>query len=121
MNLGELIDLRADLKVRKAEAQRVVDSIDEEVKDTERIIRELMTQADLKIAAGTKAKVVLKEDLQPSVKDWTAFHAFVRENDAFYLLQKRVSATAFRDSLTAGEQIPGVEAVPVVSLSITSI
>ena len=121
MNLGELIDLRADLKVRKASIQREIDAVDDEIQDVERRIKEVMLQSDLKMASGTKAKVTLKEDLQPSVKDWAAFHEFIRTHDAFYLLQKRVAATAFRDSLAAGEVIPGVEAVPVTSLSITSV
>lgn len=121
MNLGELIDRRADLKVSKAEAQRVVDAIDDEVKEVERMILETMRASDVKMAAGSKAKAVIKEDLQPSVKDWDALHGYIKDNNAFYLLQKRVAATAFRDSLNAGDSIPGVEAVPVTSLSITSI
>lgn len=121
MSLGELIDRRADLKAEKAANEAFTKQIEEEIKATERQIMAEMLQNNLVIAAGSKARVVIKEDLQPNVRDWAALHAYIKDNDAFYLLQKRVSATAFREALSAHMEIPGVEGVPVKSLSITAI
>lgn len=120
MNLGQMIDTRADLKVKKALAQREVDALDETIKELEHGIMGAMDSAGVAMASGTKARVVIKEDAQPSVKDWDALYAYIKANDAFFLLQRRVSATAFREA-TKSEPVPGIQSVTTRSLSITSI
>lgn len=121
MNLGQLIDQRHDLKQEYSRAQAVVDDLEKQVKDLETQIRGAMADAGVDMAAGTKGKVTLREEKQPQVFDWDQFYAYIRDNNAFYLLQKRVTATAYRESINAGEEIPGVNAVPVKSLSFTTL
>lgn len=121
MNLGELIDHRAGLKRARAEAQAIVDGIDDEAKEIERQIIALMRESNLGVAAGSIAKVVLKEDLQPNAKDWDKVYEYIRTNNAFYLLQKRLAAGPLREMHNAGQTIDGVELVPVRSISLTSL
>ena len=54
----------------------------------------------------------------PVVEDWDAFYRYIKENDAFYLLQRRPSATAFREAfqLEGDTGIPGVTAATVIKL-----
>jgi hypothetical protein len=43
------------------------------------------------------------------VKDWDLVYDYIKTNDSFYLLQKRMSAAAFRELLNLGHEVPGVE------------
>lgn len=57
---------------------------------------------------GDKGTISLTETTVPTVQDWEQFNKFVLKNEAFDLYQRRVSSTAWRDRLEAGEKIPGV-------------
>jgi len=55
----------------------------------------------------------------PVAKDWEAIYEYVKENDAFYLLFKRLSSTAYKEMLEAGEVLPGAESYEKETISIT--
>lgn len=57
-------------------------------------------------AAGT---ATINETVLPQVIDWDEFYAYMVENDALYLLQKRPAAAAFREMQESGQSVPGVE------------
>lgn len=57
-------------------------------------------------AAGT---ATISETVLPQVIDWDQFYAYMIENDALYLLQKRPAAAAFREMQESGQAIAGVE------------
>lgn len=52
---------------------------------------------------------------------WEGFYEYVKENDAFYLLQKRLSTQALREMVESGEKVPGVEMFEKVDVSIRKI
>ena len=55
----------------------------------------------------------------PQVKDWDAFHRYIKDHDALYLLERRPSATAYRETLenSGGKSIPGVESYTSTKIS----
>lgn len=54
------------------------------------------------------------------VTDWEEFYDYVKEHNAFYLLQKRVASAAFREVLQVeGTPPPGTEPVKRDKLSFT--
>lgn len=55
--------------------------------------------------------VKLQKITQPKADDWPAFYGYVKANDAFELLHKRLSVTAIKERWDAGETIHGVSAV----------
>ena len=44
----------------------------------------------------------------PSVQDWDAVHQHIIDTNQFELLQKRMSATAWRELAKMGMEVPGV-------------
>lgn len=74
----------------------------------------------LEQSRGAIATVTISKTIVPNVHDWDAFHSFIRENDAFYLLDRRASAPSFRELLEArdGIPIPGVEPYEKTSISL---
>ena len=56
--------------------------------------------------------------VHPHVIDWDLVHEYVRENNAFHLMYKQLTAGAYREVLDAGEIVPGVEPYEKETISI---
>lgn len=70
----------------------------------------------LRTAAGTAFKSVRTS---ATVKDWTLTFDFIRENDAWDLLERRVSKTAVLETIEAsGKPVPGVSVTQETTLNI---
>lgn len=122
MNIGELIDalhgLREDRRALEEQIKPIT-KLSEEY--TNQLIHLLQEQGTPK-STSSKASVSIGEALMPNVTDWDVFYEFVKENDALYMLERRVATTAYREmrNLT-GEEIPGVTPYNKVTLSLRSI
>lgn len=97
--LGTLIDKleavrekRRKLAEQDAKLKAEYDELDEEIKM--RLAAEGMDKA-----TGKKATVSISDVVVANVKDWDAFHAFIKKTGYFHLLQRRVSDPAFRELL----------------------
>ena len=76
-------DNKARIKPVEAEMERVAGLMDE-----------YLTAHKVK-NASTKAGVFFREfDVKPRATDWTAFYNWIKENDAFEFLHKRITADA---------------------------
>lgn len=64
-----------------------------------------------RIAFAGVGTVSCSVEVVPSVEDWDAVHAYIRENNAFYLLASKLNTRPFRDALNAGIEIPGTQPV----------
>ena len=60
----------------------------------------------------------MSEQVVPSVTDWDEVYKYIKDNDAFYLLQRRMNAAPYRELLGTEEQVPGVEALTVKKLGL---
>lgn len=69
----------------------------------------LMDEQGVSRTAIQSATVSISEQVMPSVTDWDAFEAYVLDNKALHLLQRRPATTAYRELLDAGVQVPGTE------------
>lgn len=98
----------ADLKVRETQLQ-------------EHLIRELNHQEAAQGVSGSKARVTLKRENTPVVKDWDEFYKWVRENNAFEFLQRRLNTKPVKERWTENEQVPGVGEFPVFKLSVAKV
>jgi hypothetical protein len=64
------------------------------------------------------ATISVSEQVVPTVVDWDAFYKFMLENQAPYMMERRASASAFREYLELHEAPPpGVEAFVKRSIS----
>lgn len=76
-------------------------------------------EEQVKINGGIGIKLV--SSTVPSVKDWDAFYAWIKKNNAFWMLERRPSVTGYRDTLAAGKAIPGVESFTKIKLGLVSV
>lgn len=106
--LGSLADEMHDLKEEKKALDTRVNKIKESMAALEQELIVLLDAQDSTMSAGRKAQVVLTEVEVPKVDEWDLFYAHIMENEAFHLLQRRPATTACRETLEAGEEIPGM-------------
>jgi hypothetical protein len=60
-----------------------------------------------------------KTKVKPSVGDWGKFYEYIRSNNAFDLLHRRVTETAVKLRWDDKVEIPGVEAITDESLEVS--
>ncbi|WP_335989564.1 hypothetical protein [Pseudoalteromonas sp. CH_XMU1449-3] len=71
-----------------------------------------------KVSYAGIGMVSMSEETQPSVQDWDALYEYIKENDAFYFLQRKVNGAPYRELLSTGESLAGVAPVKVRKLSV---
>lgn len=81
-----------------------------------------MAAQDLEQSRGAIATATVSITTVPNVFDWEAFYDFIKETDAFYLLDRRAASVAYRELLESreGEAIPGVQPYDKITISLRS-
>ena len=115
-NLDALIDETYALKDEIAVLNQAVKSLSDKKKHIDSDIEAIMAELNLKVAGNGQHTVSLKDDVFAQADDWDVLYNYIKENDAFYLLNKRISVTAFREIINAGETVPGLTPVVRVKL-----
>ena len=64
--------------------------------------------------------VSLKKEIVPTVEDWEAVQRHVRDTGQFELLQKRMSAVAYRELRSMNLDVPGVKATELTRINFRS-
>lgn len=108
MTAGELIEARSENNEQLREANKVVSDL----KDTQdaidaAIIVLLDSQQSTRAANGT-GSVSISSTEEPNPDDWDKIYKYIKENDDFAILHRRLSATAIRELAKSGMLPPGV-------------
>ena len=113
--INNLIEVKKQIKDINDQLKGIKEREEEIARD---LIREL-EKAGLKRMANDSATISVVTENVPDVTDWDEFYRFISEQQAFELLHKRVSATAFRE-LSQTQDIPGVQTRELVKLNFRS-
>ena len=121
--IGSLIDMLYTKRAERIALQKKYEAEIEKLKAGETEVEEYIidnfdTQAIGK-ASGEIATASVLLSIHPSVKDWPAVWSFIKKNDAWDLMEKRIAKVAFRERLDAKQTIPGVEIFQKKTLSLT--
>lgn len=119
--IGTCADRIYKLKQEKAEAQKVVDKIDAEIKALKNHVIETLPKSNASGVAGKLARVSVVTKEKPQVKDWDAFYKHISRTKSWDLLQRRVGETAVKARWEAGKKVPGVETFQVVDISLNKL
>jgi hypothetical protein len=104
--IGAYVSLRSEKDRISAEYKANVKVIDDKLKKLEVWLQMWLAKEELNSVnseSGTAYKTTVE---QATVSDMTSFIEFVKENEAWHLLEKRVSKTGIREMLDADEPIP---------------
>ena len=113
--INNLIEVKKQIKDINDQLKGIKEREEEIARD---LIREL-EKAGLKRMANDSATISVVTENVPDVTDWDQFYRFISEQQAFELLHKRVSATAFRE-LSQTQDVPGVQTRELVKLNFRS-
>lgn len=117
--LGQMIDKLYQTRAERLEVTKRVDAMKEQERQMRAKIIELLDSVGLAKASGQLATCGITVILEPVVNDWDKVHEFIRENDRFDLLQKRLSVTAWREMYLENNLVPGTESMEVTDISLT--
>lgn len=121
-SIGRCADLYKEVRDLRLAMEKEVEAVKRrETEIREYIIDNLSKSADTG-AAGLKyrAQIVVKDVVK--VNDWGVLHAWIRKNDRFDMLQKRLSEKAAADWMEEEKRLlPGTEVLKVPDVSVTKI
>ena len=119
-NLNTLLDELASIRgeIKSLQEQEQVLKLRQNDLDSE-IIRKMEDQG-LDQIANDVCTVSKKIDVVPTVEDWDVVHQHILDTKQFELLQKRMSATAWRELLQMGQAVPGVKATELTKINFRS-
>src|SRR5574343_131310 len=104
----------AEIQKRANEQKRALDTM------MAAIMRMMDEDGNLKFAGGLKGKCAITEEDVPSVEDWDKVFEYIRENDAFELLERRIKSGAWR-ALQMTDPVPGTVPHTKRTLSLTKV
>lgn len=116
---SQLVDEYAETREARLALQRDVDKLNEQEKSLKAKIIQMLEQAGATAIGGHKMVVELVPKEKPVANDWDAVHKFIMENDAWDLMQKRLTDTAVRLRWEEGIILPGIQKFPYNDLSIS--
>lgn len=127
-SLGACADKLFEVREARLAQQKIVDALKADETLLQNHIIDNLAKGDAG-AVGKHHKVVVKTEDVPQVKDWESFYAYVKANNAFDLLQRRINPAAVKDREEAllenkrakNKTIPGIEKFKAVKLSLTKI
>lgn len=118
MDLGGLIDLLYATRVQRLDAEKEIKALKTKEVGFRMRIKQMLDAASLEAGSGKTATTSVCYTTEPTAKDWPAIYSYIVENDAFDMLQRRLSATAVRDRWNDGIIIPGIEKFDTWDLSL---
>lgn len=122
-SIGRCADLYHDIReVRLAMEKEVAEVKARETEIQEHILNTLSVGDDTG-AAGLRYRAQVVSKAKPRLADWGVFTAWVRKNDLFHLIQRRINEAAVAEYMEQNQRdaVPGTEIVNVKSISITKI
>lgn len=122
MELSELsakVDLYILTRDRRRSLQREVDDIQAEETELKNTIVSELTKANSRSVGGSSFICSIEQVDKPVAGDWSKTYEWIKENDSFDLLQKRLNEAAVLARWEEGIVIPGISKFPVQKLSVT--
>jgi hypothetical protein len=122
LEIGKYIDEMMALRSEKRHHEAEVKRIDASIKLMEGTLKLAMIEQGITEAKGVYGKATYDEKvLYPQVDDWNMFHEYIKANNMFDLLHKRISLTNYRQLVEAQVAVPGVVPNYVSEVNLRSI
>jgi hypothetical protein len=119
MSIGTMIDSLYDLRAQRLAIEKQVEELKARETATKEEILFLLKESGLEGAKGEVATASIQYKIKANVTDWDAVYAYIRDNDMFALLQKRLTTTLWAALQEDGILVPGTEPMALTDLSLT--
>jgi hypothetical protein len=119
--LSDIIDEMFKLREQKRELDAQSKEVGKQYEALALRFAEAARAAGTDYARGSLASASITTQLVPQAKDWDEIYDWIRENDAMYLLHRRIASAAWKELLDSGEEIPGIEAYEKEGVSLNKL
>lgn len=102
--IDEMFKIRAQIRALEDQAKQ----LEQEYEAKESALFSQMDNEGTRIASGKFAKVHIDEEVYPNVENWDEVYKYIGDNKYYHLLQRRFSASGFRELNERGTAVPGV-------------
>jgi hypothetical protein len=109
--MGNLSRKLFDLKLEKADHNKCVSVLNDEIKEVEIALLMKMRDEELPSISNDLGTVYISPQVVPDVVNWDMFYEHIRKTNSFHLLERRLTKTAYREMIENGESVPGVDPV----------
>jgi O-methyltransferase involved in polyketide biosynthesis len=116
---AELVDAYITKRSERLLADKVAEKLKKEETDLQKKLIEICIAAKAKALGGSKGVVNYARENKPTVISWEKLYEYIKEHDAFELLQRRLGEGAVVERWEDGIVIPGVATFPVDKLTIS--
>ena len=106
-------ELLKELQSKEKAAKQVINELET------RIIVNLENQGVDRIGNDV-CTVSIKKEIVPTVEDWDSVFQHISDTGQFELLQRRMSATSYRELQQMGQEVPGVVATELTRMNFRS-
>lgn len=120
MKIGDMIEELHQLRTKIRDDEQKLKELKKEFDEKQWNVVALMEELGLDQAKSNSATVFVAKDVLPTVKDWEKLTDYIKENDAHYLFQKRITQSAWKELIESGETVPGVEPFEQTKLNMRS-
>ena len=116
-----------DLLTELAKTKREIKNLQEAEKLYKQTQRELEAQIVIRMqeqgldkVSNDLCTISIKQEIVPTVETWDDVHQHIVKTNQFELLQKRMSATAYRELIALGMDVPGVKSTELTRVNFRS-
>lgn len=110
MDYAKLVEVFLKIRERRSELKREFEAQDEKLKADQAKLEAAMLQhlnaAGLDSARTAQGTFYKQESLKPSASDWVAVYDFIKDNDAFDMLERRIKKDFVKDYMEMNEGVP---------------
>jgi hypothetical protein len=108
LTLADLANNRDVLRERKRELEAEIKLLEQALAANELAIIERLDGMGVNKFAVGKLSFSISENLVGNVEDWDQVYAYIKNNGAFHLIQRRLANAAYKELLDMGDELPGV-------------
>jgi hypothetical protein len=120
MNIDELLTNLYEVRTKISELQSEEKTYKRMKEDLESELLVQLEQQGIDRVSNKLCTVSVKKETVPTVEQWDDLYKHIVQTNQFELLQKRMSATAYRELLQLGEQVPGVVSTELTKVNFRS-
>lgn len=118
-HLPDVVDAYISTRAQRLQLDRQVAELKEQEEKLKEFIIGHFRLSGTTALGGQAGLVKLQKKDEPDVLNWEELYGYIKQNDAWELLHKRIGSTAVKERWEAGEIIPGVGHKDVYNLSVS--
>lgn len=119
--LSTLVDSYVASRNERLSFAKVLADYERAEKERKQELIKYLIEHKLTAAGGSLGIVKLQTKVKPQTEDWEEVYRYIKQNDAFDLLQRRLTETAVKLRWEDGIKIPGIGSFEVSDLTISGV